>query len=108
MSSQTVTGGSSKRALVIILAVVAVVAIILGILWLGGWAPSFLNSGSHVKKAVTTCTAAWLRWSWASRPASARGGPTRSNQGVTGRTRDRGRPAVPPSTPGSPQYPRTD
>ena len=39
MSSQTVTEGSYKRALVIIL----------GILWLGGWTPSFLNSGSHVK-----------------------------------------------------------
>ncbi len=49
MSSQTVTSASSKRSLVLILAVVAVVAIILGILWLGGWAPSFLNSGSHVK-----------------------------------------------------------
>lgn len=49
MSSQTVTGGSSKRSLAIILVVVAVVAIILGILWLGGWAPHFLNSGSHVK-----------------------------------------------------------
>jgi hypothetical protein len=43
-----VSGGSSKRSLAIILAVVAVVAIILGILWLGGWAPHFLNSGSHV------------------------------------------------------------
>jgi hypothetical protein len=49
VSSQTMTSGSYKRALVIILAVVAVVAIILGILWLGGWTPSFLNSGSHVK-----------------------------------------------------------
>ncbi len=49
MSSQTMTGGSSKRALVIILAVVAIIAIVLGVLWLGGWAPSFLNSGSHVK-----------------------------------------------------------
>ena len=49
MSSQTATGGSSKRSLVIILAIVAVVAIVLGVLWLGGWAPSFLNTGSHVK-----------------------------------------------------------
>ncbi len=49
MSSQTVSGGGSKRSLVIILTVVAVVAIVLGVLWLGGWAPSFLNSGSHVK-----------------------------------------------------------
>jgi hypothetical protein len=49
VSSQTVSSASSKRSLAIILAVVAVVAIILGILWLGGWAPHFLNSGSHVK-----------------------------------------------------------
>ena len=49
MSSQTVPGGSSKRSLVIILAIVAVVAIVLGALWLGGWAPHFLNAGSHVK-----------------------------------------------------------
>jgi hypothetical protein len=48
VSSQTVSGGS-KRSLVIILAVVAVVAIVLGVLWLTGSAPSFLNSGSHVK-----------------------------------------------------------
>jgi hypothetical protein len=49
VSSQTVSSASSKRSLAIILAVVAVVAIVLGILWLGGWAPAFLNSGSHVK-----------------------------------------------------------
>jgi hypothetical protein len=51
VSSQTVSSSSSKRSLVIILAIVAVVAIVLGVLWLGGWAPSFLNSGSHVHKA---------------------------------------------------------
>jgi hypothetical protein len=44
-----VSSGSSKRSLVIILAVVAVVALILAILWMTGSAPSFLNSGSHVK-----------------------------------------------------------
>jgi hypothetical protein len=49
VSSQTVTDGGSKRTLVIILAVVAVVALVLGILWLTGSAPSFLDSGSHVK-----------------------------------------------------------
>ncbi|MGO8957736.1 MAG: hypothetical protein ACLQFR_10245 [Streptosporangiaceae bacterium] len=50
MSSQTMAGGgATKRVLVIILAVIAVIAIVLGVLWLGGWAPSFLNSGSHVK-----------------------------------------------------------
>lgn len=49
MSSQSVPGGGSKRSLVIILAVVAVIALVLAILWLTGSAPSFLNSGSHVK-----------------------------------------------------------
>jgi hypothetical protein len=51
VSSQSVSGGSSKRSLVIILGVVAVVALILAILWLTGSAPSFLDSGSHVKNA---------------------------------------------------------
>jgi hypothetical protein len=41
-----VSGGS--RSLTIILAVIALIAIILGILWFAGAAPSFLNSGSHV------------------------------------------------------------
>ena len=50
MSSQSVSGGS-KRSLTIILAIVALIAIILGILWFAGAAPSFLNSGSHVKGA---------------------------------------------------------
>jgi len=49
VSSQTVSSASSKRSLAIILAVVAVIALILGILWLAGAAPSFLDSGSHVK-----------------------------------------------------------
>ncbi len=49
MSSQSVSSASSKRSLVIILAVVAVIALILAVLWLTGSAPSFLNSGSHVK-----------------------------------------------------------
>jgi hypothetical protein len=48
VSSQSVSGGS-KNALTIILAIVAVVALILAILWFSGSAPSFLNSGSHVK-----------------------------------------------------------
>jgi hypothetical protein len=47
VSSQSVSGGS-KRSLTIILAIVAVIAIILGILWFAGAAPSFLDSGSHV------------------------------------------------------------
>ena len=48
MSSESVSGGS-KRSLTIILAIVAVISLILAILWLSGAAPSFLNSGSHVK-----------------------------------------------------------
>ncbi|MGB6457208.1 MAG: hypothetical protein WBH47_22285 [Streptosporangiaceae bacterium] len=48
MSSQSVSGGS-KRSLTIILAIVALVAVVLGILWFAGAAPSFLDSGSHVK-----------------------------------------------------------
>ncbi len=48
MSTQSVSGGS-KRSLTIILAVIAVVALVLGVLWLAGAAPSFLDSGSHVK-----------------------------------------------------------
>jgi hypothetical protein len=48
VSSESVSGGS-KRSLTIILAIVAVIAIILGILWFAGAAPSFLDSGSHVK-----------------------------------------------------------
>ncbi len=50
MTSESVsTSGGSKRALVIVLAVIAVIALILGILWFAGAAPSFLDSGSHVK-----------------------------------------------------------
>jgi hypothetical protein len=48
VSSQSVSGGS-KRSLTIILAVVALIAVVLGILWFAGAAPSFLDSGSHVK-----------------------------------------------------------
>lgn len=49
MSSESVSSGGSNRSLMIILAVVAVIALILGILWMSGSAPSFLDSGSHVK-----------------------------------------------------------
>ena len=49
MSSSSVSRSGSGRSLTIILAVVAVVALILAILWFSGAAPSFLNSGSHVK-----------------------------------------------------------
>lgn len=52
MSSQSVpSGGGSKRSLVIILAVVAVIALVLAILWITGTAPHFMDSGSHVKTA---------------------------------------------------------
>ncbi len=50
MSSQSASGGS-KRSLTIILAIVAVIFLILAILWFSGAAPSFLNSGSHVKSS---------------------------------------------------------
>jgi hypothetical protein len=49
VTSESVSSGSSKRSLVIILAVIAVIALILGVLWFAGAAPSFLDSGSHVK-----------------------------------------------------------
>jgi hypothetical protein len=49
VSSQSVSDSGSKRTLVIILAVVAVIALVLAVLWLTGSAPSFLDSGSHVK-----------------------------------------------------------
>lgn len=51
MSSESVSGGNSNRSLMIILAVIGVVALILAILWLTGSAPSFLDSGSHVKSS---------------------------------------------------------
>jgi len=43
--------GGSKRSLTIILAVVALICLIVGVLWFAGAAPSFLDSGSHVKGA---------------------------------------------------------
>ena len=50
MSSQSMSGGS-KRSLTIILAVVALICLIVGVLWFAGAAPSFMDSGSHVKGA---------------------------------------------------------
>lgn len=47
--STTSTASGTRKPLVIVLAVVGVVAIIVGILWFAGAAPSFLNVGSHVK-----------------------------------------------------------
>lgn len=50
MSSASIGGSSSKRPLVIVLAVVGVIAVIVGVLWFAGVAPGFLNAGSHVHK----------------------------------------------------------
>ena len=54
MSTASVSGGASagKKPLVIILAVIGIVAIIVGILYLvaGNSLPSFLTAGSHVHK----------------------------------------------------------
>jgi uncharacterized membrane protein YidH (DUF202 family) len=47
--STTSTASGTRKPLVIVLAVVGVVAIIVGILWFTGAAPHFLNLGSHVK-----------------------------------------------------------
>jgi uncharacterized membrane protein YphA (DoxX/SURF4 family) len=49
VTSESVSRGGSTRWLAIILAVIAAVALILGILWISGSAPSFLDHGSHVK-----------------------------------------------------------
>ena len=54
MSTASVPSGasSSKKPLIVVLAVIGVVAIILGILYMvaGSSLPSFLTSGSHVHK----------------------------------------------------------
>jgi hypothetical protein len=54
VSTASVSGGASasKRPLIVILAVIGVLAIILGILYFvdGSSLPSFLTAGSHVKK----------------------------------------------------------
>lgn len=49
MSTASTASGTSRKPLVIALAVIGVVAIVVGILWFAGAAPSFLNVGSHVK-----------------------------------------------------------
>jgi hypothetical protein len=54
VSTASVSGGApaSKRPLMVILAVIGVLAIILGILYFvdGSSLPAFLTAGSHVKK----------------------------------------------------------
>lgn len=49
MSTASTASGTSRKPLVIALAVIGIVAIVVGILWFAGAAPSFLNVGSHVK-----------------------------------------------------------
>jgi hypothetical protein len=43
------TASGTRRPLVIVLAVLGVLALIVGVLWFTGSAPHFLNAGSHVK-----------------------------------------------------------
>ncbi len=43
------TASGSRKPLVIVLAVLGVVALVIGILWFVGATPHFLNVGSHVK-----------------------------------------------------------
>jgi uncharacterized OB-fold protein len=47
--SDSGSGTSSKKPIVIALAAIGAVALIVGILWFVGAAPGFLNVGSHVK-----------------------------------------------------------
>lgn len=49
VSTTSTASGTGRKPLVIALAVIGVVAIVVGILWFVGAAPSFLNVGSHVK-----------------------------------------------------------
>jgi uncharacterized membrane protein YidH (DUF202 family) len=49
VSTASAASGSNRKPLVIALAVIGVIALIVGILWFVGAAPSFLNVGSHVK-----------------------------------------------------------
>jgi hypothetical protein len=54
VSSASVSGGSSSsnRTLVIVLAIIGIIALIAGVLYLadGSALPSFMTAGSHVKK----------------------------------------------------------
>lgn len=49
MSTSSTASDTSKKPLVIVLAVIGVLAIIAGILYFAGASPAFLNIGSHVK-----------------------------------------------------------
>ncbi len=49
MSAASAASPSGRKPVVIVLAVIGVVAVIIGILWFTGASPHFLNLGSHVK-----------------------------------------------------------
>jgi hypothetical protein len=49
VSTASAASGSGRKPVVLVLAVVGVVALVVGILWFVGAAPAFLNVGSHVK-----------------------------------------------------------
>jgi len=49
VSTTSTASGTGRKPVVIALAVIGVVAIVVGVLWFVGAAPSFLNVGSHVK-----------------------------------------------------------
>ena len=50
MSTASAASGSGRKPVVLVLAIIGVLAIIIGILWMVGAAPAFLNVGSHVHK----------------------------------------------------------
>jgi len=50
VSTASAASGSGRKPVVLVLAIIAVVAIIIGVLWMVGATPAFLNVGSHVHK----------------------------------------------------------
>jgi uncharacterized membrane protein YidH (DUF202 family) len=50
VSTASAASGSGRKPVVLVLAVIGVLAIIVGILWMVGATPAFLNVGSHVHK----------------------------------------------------------
>jgi uncharacterized membrane protein YidH (DUF202 family) len=50
VSTASAASGSGRKPVVLILAIIGVLAIIVGILWMVGATPAFLNVGSHVHK----------------------------------------------------------
>jgi hypothetical protein len=49
VSTASAASGSGRKPIVLILAIIGVLAIIVGILWMLGVAPGFLDVGSRVK-----------------------------------------------------------